>query len=132
MDKYGVRIKGIIRCNDEFLIIKKWMDDRIDEPYQWQFFDTTMMEDESPADAALRYILECTGIYANVTCIPYTWTYKLGDNRYIGIAFLCDVPDTVVIMSEEISEIKWVKAEELDKYITYKSMLRDMHEAGIF
>ena len=35
-------------------------------------------------------------------------------------------------MSEEISEIKWVKADELDKYITYKSMLSDMHEAGIF
>lgn len=132
MDKYGVRIKGIVRCNDEFLIINKWMDDKIDDPYQWQFLDTTMMEDESPTDAALRYILECTGIYANITCIPYTWTYKLGDNKYIGIAFLCDVPDTVVIMSEEITEIKWVKAEELSKYITNKSMLNDMHEAGIF
>lgn len=132
MKKYGVKIKGIVKCNDEFLIVKKWLDDRIDDPYQWQFFDTTIMDDETPEEAVLRYIADSIGIFANVTSIPYTWVYRLGDTDCIGIAFLCEISDQVVFLSEDLTEAKWVKAEELQEYIESKAMLKDMHEAGIF
>ena len=131
MDKFGIKIKGILKCGDEFLIVKKWYDDRIDEPYQWEFLDTTIEDDETPEMACLRYILNCTGIYAQVKSIPYTWSYKLGDNRYIGIAILCEVEDNVVIMSDDIADYRWVEAGELDKYIKQSYMLKDMKEAGV-
>lgn len=131
MDRYGVKIKGILKCGEKFLIMKKWYDDRIEEPYQWEFLDTTLQEDETPEYACLRFVQESTGIYAQVTSIPYTWAYKLGDNQYIGIAFLCEVEDETVILSDEYNEFRWVRAEQISEYVKNRSTLRDMQEAGI-
>lgn len=131
MDKYGVKIKGIVRCGEDFLIVKKWYDDRIDEPYQWEFLDTQMEEGETPKDACLRYVQDATGIYCSDATIPYTWVYKLGDNKFLGIAFLCEVQDEIVFLSEDLVECKWVKAGELKEYIKNRGMLADMADAGI-
>lgn len=38
MKKYGIKIKSIVKCNDKFLIVERWYDDRIEEPYQWDFW----------------------------------------------------------------------------------------------
>lgn len=131
MVKFGVKIKGILRCNDEYLIVKKWYDDRIEDPYQWEFLDKHLEEGESAEEQCLNYIYESTGIHTGITSIPYTWSYKLGDNNYLGIAFLCEVEDELVFLSEELCDYRWVKAEELPQYITNASVLRDMKQAGI-
>ena len=34
MKKYGIKIKSIVKCNDKFLIVERWYDDRIEEFYQ--------------------------------------------------------------------------------------------------
>ena len=39
MNKFGIKVKGIVKNNDKFLILRKWYDDRITEPYQWEFVD---------------------------------------------------------------------------------------------
>ena len=131
MDRYRIKVKGIVKCNDEFLIIKKWFDDRIDEPYQWSFLDTDLEMGETPEVAALRYINESTGLDAEYINIPYTWTYSLGDNRYLGVAVLCTVDNDFVVLSEELCGYQWVKAEELKDYIDYQGILDDMKRAGI-
>ena len=39
MQRVNVKVKGIVRCDDRILIIKHWYDDRIEDPYQWEFID---------------------------------------------------------------------------------------------
>ena len=48
MKKYGIKIKSIVKCNDKFLIVERWYDDRIEEPYQWEFLDGEAEFGESP------------------------------------------------------------------------------------
>lgn len=131
MEKFGVKIKGIVKHQDRFLIVNKWYDDRIEEPYQWEFFDTLIEDSESPETACIRYIQDSTGQNVRHTSIPYTWLYQLGDTRYVGIAFLCELADEIIILSEDLHDYKWVTAEEVENYVQNKSMLRDMKKAGV-
>lgn len=131
MKKYGIKIKGILKRDDEFLLVKKWYDDRIDEPYQWEFLDTNLADGETPETTCLRYIQECTGIFTNITSMPYTWVYKLGDNRYLGIAFICEITDELVILSEELNDYRWVKAKDIPEYIKNDYVLQDLSRTGI-
>lgn len=131
MVKFGVKLKAVVRCNDEFLIVNKWYNDNIENHYQWEFLDMELAPNESAEEQCLNYIQECTGIHASITSIPYTWTYSLGDNNCLGIVFLCDVEDQVVFMGEELVDYRWVKAEELSQYITKKMVLEDLKKAGI-
>lgn len=131
MTKYGIKIKGILKCDDKFLIVKKWYNDRIEDPYQWEFLDTDLEDGETPEATCLRYVQESTGIDAGISSMPYTWVYKLGDNNYLGIAFLCRVDESPVILSEALSDYKWVSADELPNYINNGHVLEDMREAGV-
>ena len=131
MEKYGIKIKGIVKCGDRFLIVKKWYDDRIEDPYQWEFLDTELVDGETPEATCLSYVYESTGIYTSISAMPYSWVYKLGDNRYLGLAFLCEVEDELVILSEDLYDYKWVKADEIPKYIKNRGMLEDMRQAGV-
>ena len=131
MIKFGVKIKAVIRCNDKFLIVNKWYNDNIDNHYQWEFLDMDLMPEEAPEEQCLNYIQECTGINAKIASIPYIWSYRLGDNNCLGIVFLCDTDDQVVVMGEEIMDYKWVKSKDLSKYITKKMLLEDLKKAGI-
>ena len=117
MKKYGIKIKSIVKCNDKFLIVERWYDDRIEEPYQWEFLDTDLEDDELPETACMRVIAESTGINsARIVSMAYSWKYQLGDNNYLGLAFLCEVPDEPVMLSEELGDYKWVEVEEWKSY----------------
>ena len=131
MTKYGIKIKGILKCDDKFLIVRKWYNDRIENPYQWEFLDTDLEDGETPEITCLRYVQESTGIDASISSMPYTWVYRLGDNHYLGIAFLCRVDDVPVILSEALSDYKWVRADELPDYIDNGRVLEDRREAGV-
>ena len=37
MKKFGIKIKGIVKNGDKFLILQKWYDDSITELYKWEF-----------------------------------------------------------------------------------------------
>ena len=32
MDKYRILVKGIVQCQDHYLVVEKWYDDRIFDP----------------------------------------------------------------------------------------------------
>ena len=42
MGKFRILIKGIVRHNGRYLAVERWYDDRIFEPYQWEFVDGEM------------------------------------------------------------------------------------------
>lgn len=131
MKKYGIKIKCIVKCNDKFLIVKKWYDDRIEDPYQWEFLDTDLEDGETPEVTCLRHVQESIGIDAHILCMPYTWTYMLGDSNFLGISFLCRVEEEPVILSEALTDYRWVGAEELPEYISNSFVINDMREAGV-
>ena len=131
MKKFGIKIKGIVKHEDKFLVVKKWYDDRITDPYQWEFIDADLEYGISPENCVLQSISKETELVAAIKDISYTWTYELGDNQYVGIAFLCEADSELVILSEALSEYAWVTADELPEYITNPDILNDLKESGI-
>ena len=120
-----------IKNGDKFLILQKWYDDRITEPYQWEFVDGDLEYGISPDAYVRQMVNDATGLDAVIDSIPYTWSYELGDMQIIGIAYLCHVDSDMVILSEAVSDFKWVKAEELPEYIENRGVLADLAKTGI-
>lgn len=130
MDKYRILVKGIVRSEDKFLVVRKWYDDRIAEPYQWEFVDGMIEFMEAPDKAVIRIISEQTGISATLDKILYTWSFVTGDVFNIGICYLCITPIDAVIMSEELNNYQWIKKEEFGKYIDDK-ILEDIERSEL-
>ena len=48
MGKFRILVKGIVQYKNKFLAVERWYDDRIFEPYQWEFIDGVMVFGETP------------------------------------------------------------------------------------
>ena len=131
MEKFGIKIKGIVKYKDKFLVVKKWYDDRITDPFQWEFIDAELEYGINPESCVLQIISKETELVGEIKDISYIWSYELGDNQYIGIAFLCEVNNDLVILSEDLSEYAWVTAKELPEYITNPDIIEDLKRTGI-
>ena len=122
-------VKGIVKCQEKYLIIAKWYDDCISEPYQWQFIDGGVEHGESPDAAVCRLIEEQTGLSAEINRILYTWSFMLGDIHKVGIAYECLASDDTVMLEEELNDFKWVTREEFETYIANEHVLADLERA---
>ena len=131
MKNCNVLVKGIVRSEDKYLIIAKWYDDCIANPYQWQFVDGVVEFGEEPDAAVLRLIEEQTGLNAEIDRILYTWAFTIEDTHKIGIAYSCVADMEPVILSEEMNEFRWVTKEELANYIENRRVLEDLWKAEI-
>ncbi len=129
MGKYRILVKGIVQCEDKYLIVKKWYDDRISDPYQWEFLDGGVVFGESLDKAVLRNVMEMTGIDAYISKIMYTWSFMTGDVCNIGVAYLCMTAMDDVVLSEDLIEYKWITKEEFKDYIMNKNVLHDIEKA---
>ena len=130
MEKYKVLVKGVIRNEDKFLLVKRWYDDRVLEPYQWGFIDGAIEFGEAPDKAVLRCITEQTELTATIERILYTWSFATGDTFNIGITYLCRATVDEVILSEDLVDRSWVRKEEFENYLDRK-ILDDIEEAEL-
>ncbi|MBP1756453.1 MAG: hydrolase [Firmicutes bacterium] len=130
MDKYKILVKGIVQYEDKYLVVRRWFDDRMLEPYQWGFIDGAIDFKEPPDKAVLRCINEQTGLSATMERILYTWTFTTGDIFNIGISYLCRVTFDEVLLSEELTDAHWAAKEELESYID-RRVLNDIEEAEL-
>lgn len=130
MDKYKILVKGIVQYEDKYLVVRRWFDDRVLEPYQWGFIDSAIEFKEPPDKAVLRCINEQTGLSATIERILYTWTFLTGEVFNIGISYLCRVTFDEVVLSEELTDAQWVTKEELEHYIE-RRILDDIEEAEL-
>ncbi len=131
MDKFRVLVKGIVQCGDRFLAVERWYDDRIMDPYQWEFIDGEMQFGETPEKAVQRVIEEQAGIPVQVEKPLYTWGFTAGEVCTCGIAFLCDAQSEEVVLSEDLSNSGWYYREELEKVISNKAVIKDIQHAGL-
>lgn len=131
MDKYKILVKGIVQYNDKYLIVERWFDDRIMNPYQWGFVDGNIEFGESPDKAVIRLINENTGLNAEISKVLYTWSFMVGEVCNIGISYLCLCSIDEILLSEELHGYKWVSKEEFKDYIDNKDILEDIEKAEL-
>lgn len=120
MDRYRILVKGIIKYEDKYLIIKKWYDDRIADPFQWEFVDGVLEFKEDPDKAVIRHVYEQTGLTVVTDRILYTWSFMTGEVFNIGISYLCISSVDNVVLQEDLNDYLWVSRDELEKYIDKK------------
>ena len=132
MERYRILVKGIVKKDNKFLVVQKWFDDNISDPYRGEFIDAEAEFGESPDIAVIRAINEQTGITAIVDRILYTWTFVLGTECSLGLAYLCLTDEDDVILSEELNGAEWIEGMDFDKYIHNKSMLEDLEKAELY
>ena len=125
---------GVVKKDDKFLAVEKWYDDNIIDPYQWEFVDGETEFGESPDAAVLRIIQEQTGLIAVVDRILYTWTFMIGSECNLGIAYLCltEMEEDAVQLSEDLHDAQWITSAEFDDLINNKRMLADLQQADVY
>ncbi len=131
MDKYRIIVKGIVKSLDKYLIVEKWFDDRIQDPYQWGFIDGAINFGESPDRAVVRIIAEDTGLCVQIDRVLYTWSFMAGDTCTIGISYLCLTGMEDVLLSEELHDYRWITKDEFEQYIDNQDVLNDIECAGL-
>ncbi len=126
-----IRVKGIIKQNDKYLVLKRWMDDRIVEPFVWEFIDCELEKGESPDQAVLRGIHEATGVDGEIVKPLYTWSQMIGELQCVGVSYLCrlSIDEGSLMLSEEYSGFEWITEEELPIYIDNLNVLKDIKKA---
>ncbi len=132
MEKYRILVKGIVKKDGKFLVVQKWFDDNISDPYKWEFIDGEAEFGEPPDEAVIRIIHEQAGITAFIDRILYTWTFMLGSECSLGLSYLCLTDEDNVILSEELNDAKWIEGIDFEEYINNKRMLEDLEEAELY
>ena len=133
-NRYRILVKGIVQKDNKFLIVEKWYDDNIVDPYQWEFIDGEAEFGESPDAAVVRIIQEQTGLTSVVDRILYTWTFMIGSECNLGLSYLCltDMDEDTVVLSEDLNNAKWIEADEIEDYINNKRMIEDLKTAELY
>lgn len=132
MSNIVVRVKGIVKRGDEYLILKRWYDDRIPDPFMWEFIDGPVAFGEDPINAQNRIIGECLGVPSTVVRPAYTWSNNIGDTQIIGIAYICQVADEdEFVLAEDFGGYEWIKREQFDDYIENMYVLQDIKDVEL-
>ena len=133
MNDMFLRVKGIVKKGDKYLVIKRWVDDRIPDPFIWEFFDGEVAHGEAPDMAMLRIIRDVIGVEGNIDKIVYTWSQMLGDTQCVGIAYLCsvDADEDSFVLPEEFGEWAWITREQFEYYIENSYVLKDLENVEL-
>ena len=129
MEKIFLRVKGIIKKNDKYLLIKRWVDDHIPEPFVWEFIDAEVVYGEAPDDTVRRAIRELLSVEGTIEKMEYTWSSMLGDTHCVGIAYLCSIKEedeANIVLPEDYGEWEWVARDEFPNYIDNQYVLQDL------
>jgi ADP-ribose pyrophosphatase YjhB (NUDIX family) len=124
-----VRVKGIIQKEDKYLLIKRWVDDRIPDPFVWEFIDAEVSHGEATDDTVLRAIRELLSVDGKIEQIKYTWSSMLGDTHCIGIAYICSIAEedeANIVLPEEFGEWTWVTKKQIPEYVENQYVLEDL------
>ena len=127
MGKIYLKVKGIIKQDDKYLLLKRWVDDRIPDPFLWEFVDAEVNYGEAPDEAMLRAIGEILSVEGKIERIVYTWSNMIGDSQCVGIAYICSIEDdSSIVLGEEYGEWEWVARDQFPEYIANKYVMNDL------
>ncbi|MDD3368801.1 MAG: NUDIX domain-containing protein [Lachnospiraceae bacterium] len=128
MQNTYLRVKGIVEKDGKYLLLQRFVDDHIPEPFVWEFVEGLVNFGEKPSDAVLRCVEEVLSAPCKVEKILYDWSLVLGDSHCVGIAYLCclENEDEPFTLAEEYGEAIWVEKEELEQYLENPYTLKDV------
>ncbi len=129
MENIYLRVKGIIKKGDQYLLIKRWVDDRIPDPFVWEFIDAEVSYGEPPDEAVLRAIREFLSIEGSIERIVYTWSNMIGESQCVGIAYVCNIDsddENNIVLTEDYGEWEWVERDRFPYYIENRYVLADL------
>lgn len=126
MGQFKIKLKAIVKRDDKFLLVKRWYDDRILEPYQWEFLDGEMNFGERLDEAAQRIVQEQTQLVVTNGIPYYTWSYIVGDTCYVGICYLFETMANEVFISEDLVDYAWVEKHLLNEYNMDEKVRKDV------
>lgn len=124
-----LRVKGIIKKGDTYLLLKRWVDDHIPEPFVWEFIDAEVPHGDAPDDIMLSAITELLSVNGKIEKIEYTWSQLIGETHCVGIAYICSIPEekeSHIVLPEEYGSYEWVKREDFPLYIENQYVLKDL------
>ena len=108
-------------------MLKRWVDDRIPDPFLWEFVDAEVNYGEAPDEAMLRAIGEILSVEGKIERIVYTWSNMIGDSQCVGIAYICSIEDdSSIVLGEEYGEWEWVARDQFPEYIENKYVMNDL------
>ncbi|MBQ6814949.1 MAG: hypothetical protein IJP13_05370 [Lachnospiraceae bacterium] len=131
MSRISVKVKGIVEYKGKYLLIQKWYDDNIVNPYKWEFIDCEVEAGKGPDETVIDSVETGVGLGVESSKLFYTWTYTVGDIFHIGIAYLCKVDGDIVLMSDDYSDFVWVTPEQFADYIEDTNLLNDLEKHHI-
>ena len=130
----GVCVNGIVLNHDnEVLLVKRSQNDSA-FPESWELPGGSLEHEERMPNALKRELKEECGLTVEVIKPLTTNNFSIGATQYLETTFLCNVTDHIytIALSNEHTEYKWIKFDELDKaglsdYM--KKTLRDSEKA---
>ena len=128
MGRISIKVKGIVECQGKYLLVQKWYDDNIVNPYKWEFVDCELEPGKGPDETVIDCIESGMGLGVSIEKILYTWTYTVGETFYVGIAYLCKAEGDVVIMSDDYSDSMWVEPRDFVQYIEDQRVIDDLNK----
>ena len=131
MESVYLRVKGIIKKEGKYLLVKRWIDDRIPDPFVWEFVDAEVNFGEAPDEAVLRAIHDLLSVDGQIDRIVYTWSHIVGDSQCVGISYLCNIDEADeanIVLDEDYGEWEWVEREKFQEYIANKYVLDDLKD----
>lgn len=119
-------VTGILKCKDEYLAVKRDMDDMF-FPGAWEFPGGHVEEGELLEEALKRELKEEIGFNKSFKAKMCSYDDEIkADIHHIEINFIIEVDkkDVDVKLSNEHTDYKWVKKDSdlLDEYIKSKLM----------
>lgn len=134
METVYLRVKGIVKKGDKYLLIKRWVDDRIPDPFIWEFIDAEVNYGTPPDDAMLQAISDQLSIEGKIERIIYTWSNMIGDSQCVGIAYLCSIDEqdeNNIVLPEEYNGWEWVDRGQFADYIDNRYVLNDLEGVAL-
>lgn len=127
MKDYGLTVRGIIKNdNDEILIVKRHPKSKTD-PEMWELPGGKVEEGEFFTDALVREIKEETNLNVNVGDFAEAIQNDYSHKRTVQIMMYLDVEDGEVKISEEHTDWMWADIEKirtLDVSTSLEKMLK--------
>ena len=114
MGQFGIGVKAIIMDGSRMLLIKR-SNRYADSGGIWDIPGGRLNFGEEPEDGLRREVREETGLEIEIKRILDASTIFLDDKTHIvRLTYLCTSTDTVVRLSDEHTEAKWIKPSEID------------------
>lgn len=126
-----VAVKAVIVQDDQLLIIKRATDDEV-HPGTWELVGGKLDFGETLEQALEREVFEETGLRFTVQQLLYATTFLTNPNRQVVLTtYLAHPVTTIVTLSEEHSDAKWVTADE-SRQLLLQSILDDLDSHDVW